>query len=404
MKKHLEKQTKKLKEKETGITLIALVITVIVLLILAGISITMLAGDNSILQKAGEAKELTGKAQTLEAIEVAVLGSYNDRAELEVETVKTNVRNEVENLESIDGDDFPLTITTKDGIKYVVDGNGNITEPVDRTGIEVGSYIDYTPDVPSTTVYEKSKLASTITGSDSNSAIKQDTLDWQVLRIYDDGSMDLIGSPTSQDIYFYGILGYSNGVYIMDEICKTLYSRSGIEARSVDLEDFEYWLEKSEGGVEARANYGKNQPYEYNKENTYSSNNKYPPLYKTQKNESDPATLTTDSNYATNGDLVTKSTDYYISINNANYGAGATALANNRWYWLASRWVYCRSDYARFGLRHADTNIDGSFMFRSYGDSHDACHRLRPVVHLKSSVKITAKAGTIDEKHKITSY
>ena len=365
----------------------------------------MLAGDNSILQKAGEAKELTGKAQTLEAIEVAVLGSYNDRAELEVETVKTNVRNEVENLESIDGDDFPLTITTKDGIKYVVDGNGNITEPVDRTGIEVGSYIDYTPDVPSTTVYEKSKLASTITGSDSNSAdIKQDTLDWQVLRIYDDGSMDLIGSPTSQDIYFYGILGYSNGVYIMDEICKTLYSRSGIEARSVDLEDFEYWLEKSEGGVEARANYGKNQPYKYNKENTYPSNNKYPPLYKTQKNESDPATLTTDSNYATNGDLVTKSTDYYISINNANYGAGATALANNTMYWLASRYVRCLSDDAYFGLRDALRGIYGSNMFYSNGDSDGYDNRLRPVVHLKSSVKITAKAGTIDEKHKITSY
>ena len=37
--------------KEKGITLIALVITIIVLLILAGISITMLTGNNSILTK-----------------------------------------------------------------------------------------------------------------------------------------------------------------------------------------------------------------------------------------------------------------------------------------------------------------------------------------------------------------
>ena len=45
---------KKIERKGTkGITLIALVITIIVLLILAGISITMLAGDNSILKQAG---------------------------------------------------------------------------------------------------------------------------------------------------------------------------------------------------------------------------------------------------------------------------------------------------------------------------------------------------------------
>lgn len=38
------------KNKELGITLIALVITIIVLLILAGISISMLTGDNGILR------------------------------------------------------------------------------------------------------------------------------------------------------------------------------------------------------------------------------------------------------------------------------------------------------------------------------------------------------------------
>ena len=45
----------KLNKKE-GITLIALVVTIIVLLILAGIAISMSSGDNSILHKAGDAK------------------------------------------------------------------------------------------------------------------------------------------------------------------------------------------------------------------------------------------------------------------------------------------------------------------------------------------------------------
>ena len=50
-------------KKNLGITLIALVVTIVVLLILAGISISMLTGQNGILNRATEAKEKTEKAQ-----------------------------------------------------------------------------------------------------------------------------------------------------------------------------------------------------------------------------------------------------------------------------------------------------------------------------------------------------
>ena len=49
--------------RNKGITLIALVVTIIALLILAGISIAMLTGQNGILNRAAEAKEKTGVAQ-----------------------------------------------------------------------------------------------------------------------------------------------------------------------------------------------------------------------------------------------------------------------------------------------------------------------------------------------------
>ncbi len=58
--------------KNKGITLIALVVTIIVLLILAGISIIMLTGQNGILNRAGEAKEKTGVAQIEESVKLAV--------------------------------------------------------------------------------------------------------------------------------------------------------------------------------------------------------------------------------------------------------------------------------------------------------------------------------------------
>ena len=58
-----------------GITLIALVITIIVLLILAGISIIMLTGDNSILKQAGNARDLTGQKDIEERIKLAYSSS-----------------------------------------------------------------------------------------------------------------------------------------------------------------------------------------------------------------------------------------------------------------------------------------------------------------------------------------
>ena len=64
------KEKQKLKMKENGITLIALVITIIVLLILAAVTIAALSGDNGILRNAAKAKEETEKAQKEEQIKL----------------------------------------------------------------------------------------------------------------------------------------------------------------------------------------------------------------------------------------------------------------------------------------------------------------------------------------------
>lgn len=44
-------------QNNKGITIITLAVTIIVLIILAGVSINMLVGDNGIIKKAQEAKE-----------------------------------------------------------------------------------------------------------------------------------------------------------------------------------------------------------------------------------------------------------------------------------------------------------------------------------------------------------
>ena len=57
---------------QKGITLIALVITIIVLLILAGVSIAMLTGENGILNKATSSRSATNEAEAIERINLAL--------------------------------------------------------------------------------------------------------------------------------------------------------------------------------------------------------------------------------------------------------------------------------------------------------------------------------------------
>ena len=62
----------KIKKQQKGITLIALVVTIIILLILAGVSIAMLTGNNGVLTQAKSAKEKTGEKGEQERVNLAV--------------------------------------------------------------------------------------------------------------------------------------------------------------------------------------------------------------------------------------------------------------------------------------------------------------------------------------------
>ena len=68
----MEKFRKKIFKSTKGITLIALVVTIIILLILAGVSIAMLTGNNGVLTQAKSAKEKTGEKGEQERVNLAV--------------------------------------------------------------------------------------------------------------------------------------------------------------------------------------------------------------------------------------------------------------------------------------------------------------------------------------------
>ena len=67
MKKISEKQ-----DKTKGITLIALVVTIVVLLILAGVSISMISGESGIINQATKAKMMTELSGYKEELEIYI--------------------------------------------------------------------------------------------------------------------------------------------------------------------------------------------------------------------------------------------------------------------------------------------------------------------------------------------
>ena len=84
-----EKMKKQRILKNKGITLIALVVTIVVLLILAGVSISMLAGENGIIRKAQESKDKTEKAEVEEQVRLAIMTSrIEGNGQINIDTLK----------------------------------------------------------------------------------------------------------------------------------------------------------------------------------------------------------------------------------------------------------------------------------------------------------------------------
>lgn len=116
------------KNKNSGITLISLVVTIIILLILAGISIGMLSGDNSIINQAGNAKTQTDIAEEKEILEqatVIVMGkSKYGNIEKTYLDAELNKYPEVDTTEEVDEG---IEVTFKSSRVYLVDADGNVS-------------------------------------------------------------------------------------------------------------------------------------------------------------------------------------------------------------------------------------------------------------------------------------
>lgn len=315
-----KEKTNEEKNHSKGITLIALVITIIVLLILAGVTIATLTGENGILTKATQARDNTIIAQEKEQVQTAYAAAMMDAYDQEDKTVtQAMLQQEMNNLtgdnatEVTDNGDGSFNVYFKDTENnYRVDNEGVtevVTEPTetmsllemyengqncanpdectDSTHLHIGDFVTYNNPTEANvdilaTDTGMDKAGVKVTNQTFHVSATENQLNWQVLGIDEEtGGIKLIGDSVIKNsrattvsdpyLYLYGATGYVNGISQMDKICQMYKNEYATKARAVKVEDInELFGIKTEEDIQKYDIFG-----EYG--NPYTLNNGYTP-------------------------------------------------------------------------------------------------------------------------------
>ena len=366
-------------EENTGITLIALVVTIIVLLILAGVSISMLTGQNGILNRVADAKEKTEVAQ----------------------------KDEEEKMQ---------------GYESLIDQyTGTIPE-----GLKVGSEVTY---APSGTYNWQAKYCSSekTEGTDDvtlNSASGQsyNITEWKVLSI-ENGKVELVPTnPTEGTVYLGQAQGYNNGVKLLNDACSSLYGNTskGITARSLNIDDIEKYMSDDKLAEVHQYQYTSGGGVKYGTQlsSAYTSNKNYPSIYAKENlsvingnKKTDGLGMSEQSTFVektddgeTDGKITTATSIqpyqiYWYKDNSYMQGAFRTATSetnyydllipqgSSTYYWLASRCVNTYSSGCDFGMLSVYSgDVDAYNMYGSYDGTNSDSRALFSVVSLNSGL------------------
>ena len=399
----LRNKTRKMK----GITLVALVVTVVVLLILAGISLNLVLGDNGIITKAQEAAAKTEESSATESFSMYLTGlrlanGDGDNFRL-ADYLSSNIGNEgIEDF--LNNGDGHAQVAYK-GYKYLVNLDDYTFEYLGKTdGNGVNRHIkqvldNNNEDVPGIAMVEAGELET-------------EDLGWEVLSVNGDGSVNLIAkNNTGFEVSLSGINGYTNGAKALNEICSKLYGNLEINgqkvksARSANLTDFY------------------NVVYQLNRK--YEQGQKIQPVINTKDVENDGYSTEQISNYidagvtsgtqASNTNMLLASTSPTIrSIKSATSKISEDIRNTGNNYWLASRQTWYGYDsqggkvqyseniaYECYAINYIRT--DGTYTnynlfqvngFNTSGSNYTYNCALRPVITVDGSCVSNKTVGT----------
>ena len=374
----------------SGITLIALVVTIVVLLILAGITISLVFSENGIIAKAQEAANKTKEATINEQAQMNELAGYMENM-----------------LNGIGGE-----------------------EPTVPEGLEIGSTVAYNPS--ETYNWQAKYCSSTKTETTDDVTLNSSTGEdfnissWKVLSIDEQtGTVELVPSaPTTGKVYLGQAQGYNNGVKLLNDACSSLYGNNEkeITARSINIEDIEkYMTDTALTEAHNYTNSSSNTKYGNQVSSAYTSSKNYPAIYAQEK----LAVINGEANGDTGLDLSKQ--DAFIERTEGTNGAIATATSiqpyQTYWYkdatfmstafedytkqdsstanyynlimpsgtgttyWVASRGVDTNYSYCIFRVRFVSSGYVGAgSMYDSYAGTNNYSRALFPVITLNSSL------------------
>ena len=140
---------KRIIKNEKGIKLIALVVTIVVMLILATVSIAMLLGRDSLVEKAGKAKEDTETAELKEQIQIAIVNAMAKDAlgELTTSNLKTELENQGFSVASIDEMNYLekecIFVNFSDGKQFAIANEGATVTEIKTSGDGQESNVEF---------------------------------------------------------------------------------------------------------------------------------------------------------------------------------------------------------------------------------------------------------------------
>ena len=520
---------------EKAITLIALVVTIVILLILAGVTITMTLGQNGLFTRAREGRAAYNESEVRDDLSMLITQYTWDKASEKTDkslgdylkdngatSVKANADGTTLEVEykgyvfTVNKDSGEITSVSKagprpqvSGVKVTEDsaGQGNNVEQgkiaadsgkklyitftssieggtttvspavpfeVSKNGSykftitgtvggktysleyivtvnqykvktpQVGDIVSYTPETPSTG-YDLSTAKS---GYDDAQTIDgtYDPTTWKIMEVDENGNITKLLGIGSKEVNFFGSTGYNNGVYLLNDICKSRYGNAslGATARSLNIEDIESRM-NAKGIAKRNENKGINSnSIQYGTTKIFTgSDTKYPAIYAQEKysgvdvsdvtsgtqvitgnvdvtaqNKMNPnGKLRSDGIYTTlpktsettgpsKTNLTCTQTFYYFKETPSSYFDDLNfynmIFKTEMSFWFASRFVDCYSSYsyAFFGIYRVDnSSLYGPVLFYSRGNSNTSNGFLAPVVSLGSGIQVKSGEGTTENPY-----
>ena len=336
-------------KNQKGITLIALIITIIVMLILVGVSVSV-ALNGGLFETAKKAVAKTETAKKDELIAGTMLTEYC-LAKANGETTATSMQD------------------------YVLE----------KSGVQIGHKVNY-----------------------EEGTVPTSGMEWRVLGVNDKGEIELISTkPTEETVELYGRDGYLNAITLLDTTCSAYGQGEGVSgARALTAED----INKLAGYNPATDydEYGTKYTYKYYNGSVYgiptasiTDTNKdnvtgwtdvgvtdfYTPDYTINSTNIRAEELqSTYYNYVVADELQETTPDdvsWAIIITN---GEGGTSNVSQ---WLASRVVGCNESVADFNVQFVNDGIVyGYYLYVCANLERGNSFAVRPVVSLKSNVKL----------------